>query len=62
MWREKLRTGLAPPAYRPQARPASPRIARTKPARACARATIAAIDASLREERQSLGDITNTTY
>ena len=33
----------------------------TKPARACARATIAAIDASLREEGRPLGDIT-TTY
>ena len=26
-WRETLRAGLAPPAYRSQARPASPRIA-----------------------------------
>ena len=59
-WREMLRTGLAPPAYRSRTRPASPRIARTKPARACMQATIAAIDASLREERRPLGDITNT--
>ena len=25
-WREMLRTGLAPPAFRPQTRPPSPRI------------------------------------
>ena len=43
-WRETLRAGLAPPAYRSQARLASPRIARTKPKRACVAATRAAID------------------
>ena len=59
-WREMLRTGLVPLDYRRQARLVSPRIARTKPARACTRATIAAIDASLREERRPLGDMTNT--
>ena len=51
-WRETLRSGLAPPAFRPHARPPSPRISRTKTARSCTRATIAAIDASLREERE----------
>ena len=45
-----LETGIAPAAFRPQAR-LSPRIARTKPTRSCARATIAAIDESLRKER-----------
>ena len=52
-WRE-LRTGLAPPAFRPQARPSSPapRISRMKPVRSCARATVAAIDATLQRERQ----------
>ena len=54
-WRETLRTGVAPPAFRPNARPPSPRISRNKTARGCTRATIAAIDASLREERRALG-------
>jgi hypothetical protein len=54
-WRETLRTGVAPPAFRPNARPPSPRISRNKTARGCTRATIAAIDASLREERRELG-------
>jgi len=51
-WRETLRTGIAPPAFRPQARPPSPRISRSKPVRSCAQATIAAIDATLQRERQ----------
>ena len=59
-WRETLRTGLAPPAFRPSARLPSPRIARTKTARSCVRATIAAIDETLRKERQPMADITNT--
>ena len=53
-WRETLRTGLAPPAFRPQARPPSPRISRTKPVRSCAQATAAAIDATLQRECQPL--------
>ena len=47
-WRETLRTGLAPPAFRPML---SPRISRTKPARACVAATMAGVDTSLRKER-----------
>ena len=34
------------------ARPPSPRISRTKPVRSCAQATLAAIDATQRRERQ----------
>ena len=49
-WRETLRTGLAPPAFRPHARPPSPRISRNKNTRTCTRATMAAINASLRDE------------
>ena len=55
-WREMLRTGLAPPAFRSQA---SPRISRTKPVRGCAAATNAAIDATLQLERAVMRDITN---
>ena len=51
-WRETLRTGLAPPAFRPQAQPLSPRISRNKTARSCTRATRAAIDATLRDEQR----------
>ena len=50
-WRTMLRTGLAPPAFRPQTQPPSPRIARMKPVRSCARATVAAIDVVLQRER-----------
>jgi len=75
-WREMLKMGIAPPEYRPQP-PATPspspeRIARTKPVRACTRATIAKIDEALRQEhlplprdcdhlppRRALGDLTN---
>ena len=39
-WRRMLESGIAPAAFRPQARPPSPRIARTKPTRSCARATV----------------------
>ena len=53
-WREALRTGLAPPAFRPTSRPLSPRISRTKTARSCTRATMASIDATLRVEQQPL--------
>ena len=53
-WRETLKTGLAPPGFRPQAQPPSPHISRTKPVRSCARATVAAIDATLQRERQPL--------
>ena len=61
-WREMLQAGVAPAAFRPQARPPSPRIARTKPTRNCARATVAAIDESLRRERAAaaVADVTNT--
>ena len=52
-WRETLKTGLAPLAFRPQARPPSPHISRNKPARICARATVVAIEATLREERET---------
>ena len=52
-WRAMLKMGIAPPAFRPQA---SPRIARTKPRRGCATATVAAIDAVLRKERQPLDE------
>ena len=44
-WRETLRTGLAPPDFRPTL---SPRISRTKPARGCAAATMGRIGNSLR--------------
>ena len=57
-WRETLRTGVAPPAFRPSARPPSPRISRTKATRSCVRTTMAAMDASLREERRPLADLT----
>ena len=53
-WRETLRTGLAPTAFRPQARRPSPRIAHTKPVRGCTRATIAAIDDALRRQCEPL--------
>jgi hypothetical protein len=33
--------------------PLSPRISRNKTARSCTRATVAAIDATLRDERQA---------
>jgi hypothetical protein len=58
-WRETLRTGVAPPTFRPSARPPSPRISRTKATRSCVRATMAAMDASLREERRPLANLTN---
>ena len=48
-WREMLRTGIAPPAFRPMLTP--DRISRTKPVRACVTATMAGIDASLQLER-----------
>ena len=53
-WRETLKTGLAPLAFRPGARPPSPRISRNKPTRSCARATAAAIEATLREDGNCL--------
>ena len=59
-WREMLKSGIAPRDFWP--RPPSPsppspeRIARTKSVRACTRATIAAIDESLRRERLPLSD------
>ena len=49
-WRETLRSGLAPPAFRPTL---SPRVARTKPVRSCVAASTAKIEASLREERSA---------
>ena len=49
-WRETLRTGIAPPAFRP--RPPSPPLAQSRPRRACMQATVTAIDATLREERR----------
>jgi hypothetical protein len=54
-WREMLRTGLAPPAYRPPPPPppAEP-ISRSKPVRGCTAATIAAIDATLCVERGAM--------
>ena len=53
-WRATLKTGLAPTDFRPGAQPPSPRIARNKPARACVRATIAAIEDTLNREQQML--------
>ena len=52
-WRETLRTGLAPTAFRPPPTPppAEP-LSRTRTARSCTQATNAAIDATLRVERQ----------
>jgi hypothetical protein len=47
-WRETLRTGLAPLAFRPTP---SPRISRSKPVRSCTMATMANLEASLRRER-----------
>ena len=44
-WHETLRSGLAPPAFRPTL---SPRISRSKPKRACTAVTMARIDTSLR--------------
>ena len=55
-WREMLRTGLAPAAFRPLP---SPRISRTKATRGCAAATVAAIDATLQLERQAVRDLSN---
>ena len=47
-WRQMLRTGLAPEAYRPRPPspppPPPPPLSRTKPSRACAARTMAAID------------------
>ena len=40
-WRRMLESGIAPAAFRPQARPLSPRISRNKTARSCMRATMA---------------------
>ena len=57
-WRQMLGAGFAPVDYHPQPPPSptpSPEpLARTKPVRGCARATLAAIDNSLRLERQPL--------
>ena len=55
-WRETLRSGIAPPAFRPP--PLPPPLAQTRPARACIQATMAAIDATLREERRPFTDLT----
>ena len=54
-WRETLRTGIAPPAFRPPPSPlpAEP-LSRMKTARSCSQATNAAIDATLRVERRPL--------
>ena len=63
-WRETLRTGLAPPEFRPPPPPPPPPppvpLALTKPVRGCVQATVAAIDAALREERRPFSDLTNT--
>lgn len=59
-WREMLRTGLAPSAFRPPPTPPPPPpISRTKSARDCTAATDAAIDATLHLERTAMRDITN---
>ena len=47
-WRAMLRDGLAPPEFRPRPPspppPPTPPLARTKPSRACAAKTMAAIE------------------
>ena len=54
-WRETLRSGLAPPAFRPPpSPPPTEPLSRTRTARSCTQATIAAMDATLRVERQPL--------
>ena len=64
--RETLRTGLAPVEFRPRPPSASPPppppvpLAKSKPTRVCAQATNAAIDATLRVERQPFGDTIDT--
>ena len=62
-WRAMLKAGVAPAEYWPRPPPPptpSPEpLARTKPARGCTRATIAAIDESLRRERLPLSDVSN---
>ena len=50
-WRETLRTGLAPPTFRPTP---SPRISRTKPVRECVAASTAGWRASLKKEEALL--------
>ena len=54
-WREMLRTGLAPPAFRPPPTPPpAPPLARTKLARRVTAATNAAIDLTIKMERRPL--------
>ena len=59
-WREMLRTGLAPPDFRPPPPPPPPPpISRTKSVRGCAAATNAAIDATLQLDRTVMRELTN---
>ena len=58
-WREMLRAGTAPPAYCPQPAVKPEPLWRTKSVRSCVKATIAAIEDTLRRERQPLADISN---
>ena len=54
-WREMLRTGLTPPAFRPPPTPPpAPPLARTKLARRVTAATNAAIDLTIKMERRPL--------
>ena len=60
VWREMLRTGLAPPTFRPPPSPPTPPpISRTKLTRGCAAATNAAIDATLHLEKTAMCELTN---
>ena len=56
-WRAMLQAGCAPREWRPPPTPEP--LARTRPLRSSAQATMAAIDATLQRERRPLGDITN---
>ena len=59
-WREMLRTGLAPPAFRPPPPPPPPPpISRANAMRGCTAATNAAIDATLRLERTAMRELSN---
>ena len=63
-WRVMLKTGLAPPAFRPPPSLAPspsppPPILRTKPTRGCTAATYAAIDTTLQLERTAMRELSN---
>ena len=60
VWRKMLKSGLAPPAFRPPPSPPPPEpISRTRQMRSSAAATNAKMDASLELERRPLADLTH---